>query len=108
MDILVILVVAVIFFFAGWQSREAYAMHIVKRIIESAEEEQEKEQSNTDRLRLERHGEMLYAFTTDDEFIAQGTDLPALDEAIQKRFPGRKFLIKQSNLNEVGLADERL
>jgi hypothetical protein len=108
MDILILIIVAIIFFFAGWQSREAYAMHIVKRILEDAEEEQEKEQSSADRLRLERHGEVLYAFTAEDEFIAQGVDLATLDEAIQKRFPGRKFLIKQSNLNEVGLADERL
>ena len=108
MEFLILAAALVIGFLIGWHSREQYAIRTIHKILEEAEAEQEKEQSNTDRLRLERHGEMLYAFSAEDEFIAQGTDLPTLDEAIQKRFPGRKFLIKQSNLNEVGLADERL
>jgi hypothetical protein len=94
-------------FIAGWHGRERHAMNTIHKLLEAAEEEVEDE-NKPDRLRLERHGEMIYAYTVEDEFIAQGNDLFVLDEAIQKRFPGRKFLIKKENLEEVGVSHEHL
>jgi hypothetical protein len=109
MEFLILAGALVVGFYAGWVGRERYAMRTVLEILEqaAAQEEQETEEVR-DRLSLERHGEVIYAYTTEGEFIGQGNDLFALDEAIQKRFPGRKFLIKKENLEEVGAAHEHL
>lgn len=104
MDIIVILVIAVIFFFAGWHSREAYAMHIIKRLLEETEEKQEAEESPRQKMVLEKHGEVIYAYTEDNhEFMAQGKDLFELDTAIQARYPGKKFAIREDNLKELAV-----
>lgn len=108
MEFVILAVALVIGFIAGWHGRERHAMNTIHKLLESAEEEVEEDENKPDRLRLERHGEMIYAYTAEDEFIAQGTDLFVLDEAIQKRFPGRKFLIKRENLEEVGADHEHL
>lgn len=105
MEFVILFGALVVGFLAGWIGRERHAMNRVMAMLEEAEEELE-EETKPDRLKLERQGEMIYAFTTEDEFIAQGKTLVELDEAVQKRFPGRKFLIKQSNIEEVGVANE--
>ena len=106
MEFLILAGALIVGFYAGWVGRERHAMLTVQRILEESVEEEEAK-NKPDSLRLERHGEVIYAYS-DDEFIGQGNDLFALDEAIQKRFPGRKFLIKKENLEEVGVAHEHL
>jgi hypothetical protein len=104
MDILVLIVVALIFFYAGWQSREAYAMHVVRRILEEAEEMQEPEEEPRQKMVLEKHNDVIYAYTDDNhEFMAQGKDLFELDTAIQARYPGKKFAIREDNLKEIAV-----
>lgn len=90
----------------GWELRERYAMRVVNQLLKEVEESTEAEAEETDRIKLERHGEVVYAFDGEDNFIAQGATVYELDEAIQKRFPGRKFLIKESNMKEVGFAND--
>jgi len=109
MEFLILAGALVVGFYAGWVAREQYAMRTVLQILEQAVEKEEKEEDDDrDRLTLERHNDVIYAYTTDGEFIGQGNDLFSLDEVIQKRFPGRKFLIKKENLEEVGVAHEHL
>jgi hypothetical protein len=91
--------------FMGWHLRELHAMRKVKQLIEHAEliAEQEEEEPSRTKMRLERHGEVIYAFEHEtDTFIAQGKDLLALDAAIQKRFPDKKFSVQEDNLKEIG------
>jgi hypothetical protein len=108
MEFLILAGALVVGFYAGWVAREQYAMRTVLQILEQAAEKEETEEEGRDRLTLERHNDVIYAYTTDGEFIGQGNDLFSLDEVIQKRFPGRKFLIKKENLEEVGVAHEHL
>lgn len=104
MDIVVLLIVAVMFFFAGWHSREAYAMFIVKRLLQEAEDKQEAEEEPRQKMVLEKHGEVIYAYTEENhEFMAQGKDLYELDTAIQARYPGKKFAIREDNLKEIAV-----
>ena len=98
----------VVGFFVGWHTREIHAMNKVRRILEEVEEAQDEEDAKADRLTLERHGEVVYAFDGSDTFLAQGSSLEELDDAIQARFPGRKFLIKESNIKEVGLSHDSI
>jgi hypothetical protein len=105
MEFVILAGAVIVGFLAGWIGRERHAMNRVMAMIEEAEADVD-EETKPDRLKLERQGEMIYAYTTDDEFIGQGKTLVELDDAIQKRFPGRKFLIKQSNIEEVGVGNE--
>jgi hypothetical protein len=88
----------------GWQLRELHAMHKVKQLLEHADSLQEEEpQEDRTKMRLERHGEVIYAFEEDtDSFIAQGKDLLDLDSAIRKRFPDKKFSVQEQNLKDIG------
>ena len=42
-------------------------------------------------MRIERHGEELYAFTNTGDFLAQAPTMTLLLQRIEQRFPGRKF-----------------
>jgi hypothetical protein len=109
MEFLILLAALVFGFIAGWYGRERHAMLTIHKLLEAAEEAEENNPDKPERMRLERHGEVIYAFTTEtDTFIAQGSTLEELDAAIQKRFPGKKFLIKESNLEEVEMKHERI
>jgi len=42
-------------------------------------------------MTIERHGDELYAFTNDGDFLAQAPSMTLLLERIKERFPGREF-----------------
>ena len=104
MDISVLIIFAVAVFI-GWHLRGLTILsrlsndpdHFIKILeeIRKINEKEDKESTQSTigtELTIERHGEVLYAFTKDTkDFIAQGPTLPDLIEAAQKRFPGRKF-----------------
>lgn len=106
MEFLILLGALVIGVYLGWQAREQYAIRQVHRLLEERGidlDEEEVEEERT-KMRLEIHSGLIYAFTDeDDSFIAQGKDLSELDTAIQSRFPGKKFSVREDNLKEVGL-----
>jgi hypothetical protein len=89
----------------GWKLREYYAISKLTSLIEELEEQVEVEEGKTDasRMTLEKHGDHIYAFEENGEFIAQGAKLEDLDLAIQARFPGRKFIITEKNLEDIGV-----
>lgn len=88
----------------GWWLREQHAIRKVHEFLEQAElAEAENEEDPRTKMRLEMHGDVIYAYTEEtDEFLAQGSDLFELDTAIQKRYPGRKFSIQEQNLKDIG------
>lgn len=96
-------------FIAGWRARELHAIRKVDEILKQAESMTDESDNKTERMNLERHGSVIYAYTVEDHsFIAQGSTLEELDKAIQSRFPGRKFLIKESNLQEIGVSSDTI
>jgi hypothetical protein len=91
----------------GWELRERHAMRIVNQLLEEMEEQEPEATEERTKMRIEKHGEGIYAFEEEtDNFIAQGTDLFDLDKAIQARFPGKKFAIREDNLKEIGVSHE--
>lgn len=73
----------------------------VKRInqAERAQDSQEQPETTT-QLKIERHGDMLYAFSQDrDEFIAQGTNLTEVLDRAHQRFPNKVFVGTITNDN---------
>jgi hypothetical protein len=105
MEILILFIAAIIGFGFGWHAREAWAIRQVHRLLESGELFQKEEEPEEDRtkMRLEVQSDVIYAFSDEDNsFIAQGKDLFDLDKAIQARFPGKKFAVREDNLKEIG------
>jgi hypothetical protein len=93
--------------YLGWEAREQWAIRQVRRLLDSGElftEAETGEEEERTKMRVEKHSDLLYAFTVeDDNFIAQGKDLEELDKAIQARFPGKKFSIQEDNLTDIGV-----
>ena len=86
----------------GWKLREYHAMKTVHAFLKEAEEQLDEQDENRTKMRLERHGELIYAFEQEnDSFIAQGKDLEDLDKAIVARFPGKKFSVQEQNLIDI-------
>ena len=46
-------------------------------------------------ITIEQHGDELYAFKTDGEFVAQGRDQEALINRIAERYKNVKFTVRQ-------------
>ena len=98
--------------YIGWEAREQWAIRQVKRLLEDGDIQlnkidDEEEAEERTKMRVEKHSDLLYAFTVeDDAFIAQGKDLHDLDKAIQARFPGKKFSIQEGNLKEIGISHD--
>lgn len=104
MDFVILGGALLIGFIFGWNARERRAMNSLRKYITAMEEQEANKEGDYTAMRLERHGEIVYAFTEEDNsFIAQGTDVYELDEAIKARFPEQKFKVKEDNLKEVGL-----
>ena len=73
---------------------------IYRRLEAALEEKQEETDTKRINMKVERHGELLYAFREDnDGFVCQGTDLKDLKQQFTKRFPGQVGAI-------VGATDE--
>ena len=108
MEFVILFGALIVGFFAGWQFREVWAMYQVKRLLQEGDlklqriDEEVEEEDERTKMRLEQHGSLIYAFEEEsDTFIAQGKDLFDLDKAIQARFPGKKFSVREANLQEV-------
>lgn len=104
MEFLILIIAMIIGVAIGWQLRELHAMRQVHKLLASHELQIHRDEQDVDRtkMRLEQHGEAIYAFEEEtDTFIAQGKTLEDLDTAIQVRFPGKKFSVREANLHEV-------
>jgi hypothetical protein len=51
----------------------------------------EKPKGQEEPMTIERHGEELYAFTSNGDFLAQAPTMTILLQRIEQRFPGRQF-----------------
>lgn len=103
MDFVILFAALIIGAYAGWQLREYYAIRQVAKLLKSTElVETLTEPDNRTKMRLERHADMIYAYSEEDgSFIAQGNNLGELDTAIQSRFPERKFSVQEQNLIDI-------
>lgn len=65
---------------------------MIYRRLEAAVEAESETRTESDRIQMkvERHGDVIYAFRVDnDDFICQGTDLAELKRNFVARFPGK-------------------
>ena len=62
---------------------------VYRRLVEAVEEHVEEKEAKRIDMKVEQHGDVLYAFRSDnDGFICQGSNLKELRQQFVKRFPG--------------------
>ena len=109
MEFVILFVAIIIGAYIGWYLREYAAMRKVHQMLKQSEglfDEEVKGDPRT-KMRLEKHGAMIYAYSEDDHtFLAQGIDLKELDANIRARFPDKKFSIQEQNLIDIGVYNE--
>lgn len=89
---------------SGWYLREYRAMHIVNQMIKQLDEKVEEEKQNSIRVTIEKHNDHFYVFEHEtNKFLGQAESMDALDSYLAKHFPGKKFLVKESELESIGV-----
>ena len=85
----------------GWKARERKATRTLQQFVENA---QEQEEEDTIHILIEKHNGVLFVYDMrNSSFLAQGNDRKDIEEALRKRFPGKRFACPESNMIEVGL-----
>ena len=93
-------------FFVGVAAGVAVSYYVIHQIgkmifrkLEAAvaEEVEQREQSRIN-MKVERHGDVLYAYNADnDDFVCQGADLAELKQNFAARFPNRTGSVEGVN-----------
>ena len=87
----------------GWQARERHAERKLNELLQHVEGSTET-QENHIHIVIEKHNDVFYVYGKDDnQFMAQASTVKELEEALQKRYPGKKFACPEKNMIEVGL-----
>ena len=75
----------------GWGLRERMAERVLNKLVEQVELEQQKEEMKMP-ISVEKHNDTLFVYNkTTNEFLAQGKTATELSDALERRFPGKRF-----------------
>lgn len=107
-EIIAVVVVGVMSFYAGWSARERAAVRRLEEVMGVVSEHVKDEIEKTlIRISIERHNGVYYVYNMDDKsFMGQGADRKELETVLASKFPGKTFAATQENLAEVGFANE--
>lgn len=109
-----LIIVAVVAFIAGFKISEIIHVVSFKRVLQDLgiresrlrelardkgidlpSADSEPEPAAAYEIRVEQHGDQLYAYKMDGEFLAQGTTQEALIERIAQRFKNVRFTVRE-------------
>jgi hypothetical protein len=82
----------------GWNLREKYANHLLQKLAKHIVEEQV---SSDDLIQIivEKHNNTLFIYKKEDgQFMVQGTSYKELNDALENRFPGKRFACSEEHL----------
>jgi LytS/YehU family sensor histidine kinase len=104
MDILIGIGIFVVAFILGgaygWGLRERVAMRIVDEALKHVENTQVKKDMIP--IVVEKHEDRLFIYHKDNhEFMAQGSTMAELNDALEKRYPGKKFSCSEEHLEAI-------
>jgi MFS superfamily sulfate permease-like transporter len=95
--------IAIGFFWGVWRATQSFIQRIIERPEEIKEimsrvQQLSKEDNTTtpsidtsNDIKIEHHQGTVYLYDSNNEFLAQGTDVTAALDAAKQRFPNRKF-----------------
>jgi hypothetical protein len=82
----------------GWGLRERYANHMLEKFAKHIIEEQISTE-NLIQITVEKHNNTLFIYKKDDgQFMVQGTTFKELNDALENRFPGKRFACSNEHL----------
>ena len=101
MEFIILFVVLVIGLITGWNLRERYAMLVVKDLVS---ELSTKAKENSIKIKMEKHNDHFYVYNAEDNsFMGQSDTFDNIDKLLSERYPGKKFLMTEENMKEVGI-----
>ena len=102
MELVLVLLFAIVIFILGgvhgWNLRERYANHLLQKLANHIIEEQV---SSDDLIQItvEKHNNTLFVYKKEDgQFMVQGTSYKELNDALENRFPGKRFACSEEHL----------
>lgn len=103
-EFIILAVVLFIGIISGWYLREYRAMHIVNKMMKELDTKIEQDKENSIRVNIEKHNGHFYVFEHEtDKFLGQAETMDELDAYLAKHFPGKKFFVKESQLESIGV-----
>ena len=107
-EIIALIVVGVMSFIAGWNTRERVAEQRMNEVLANVTENlQEHIKETVIRISIERHNGTFYVYNLDDKsFMGQGTTRAELEKVLAEKYPGKSFAATHENLVEMGFANE--
>lgn len=95
------LIVLVVGITVGWYIREWYAMRIMRKIVDNAQEQfKETIKDTVVDAYIEKAGDTFFVYRKEDnKFLAQGQDINSLSDILQEQFPGKYFNIPSDQLD---------
>lgn len=106
-DLFIYIVIFALGFSFGWTSRESAAKRRVAQFVKQMEDADAlPDPDELIRIKIEKHGEVYYVFGDNDngEFMAQGSSMKELEDALAKRYPEKRFAATPENLKDMGFA----
>ena len=81
----------------GWKAREVVAEKRLKQL------EAEKAKETLVHITIEKHDEQFYVFQKDtNKFLTQADTKEALEKNLLELFPGKRFVMSEENMKEIG------
>jgi glutamate-1-semialdehyde aminotransferase len=107
-EIIALIVVGVMSFIAGWNTRERVAEQRMNEVLANVSENiQEHIKETVIRISIERHNNTFYVYNLDDKsFMGQGATRSELEKVLAEKYPGKSFAATHENLVEMGFANE--
>jgi hypothetical protein len=104
MELIILVVAVIIAYKIGWIAREYHARATIDNFVQYMEAKQEEATEGLIPIIIEKVDGVFYVYSgQDNTFMAQGKNRRDLEDALDKRYPGKKFAALPSNLKEVGL-----
>lgn len=85
----------------GYKLRERVAERVLAHLLDEAEKE---EKTHDDKIQIvvEKHEDRIFIYKKDThEFMAQGSSYKELNDALENRYPGKKFACSEEHLNMI-------
>lgn len=100
-DVVILTLIFAVGFAAGWIQRERVAMNRIDNLLDQIQdsiahgEEVPDDRDDYVRLVIEKHGEVLYFYTEDDEFVGQGSTKEEVKEVLTRNLKGARLAVNE-------------
>ena len=87
---------------SGWKAREEHAKQMTEKLLNHLQESAEQDEDSI-QITIEKHNNVFYVYDREtNEFMAQGSTKDEVENNLRKRYPGKSFGCKESNLSQTG------